>query len=371
MTIRQDRTFSTSRTVPPGRTSRTGRPGPSRLSPAADRRARVLVAITGLAALLLAALLVWQLPGGGGPTNGAPIGVAAPTSTAAVGLVTPTAVVEATATVPPSVGGAVDPRPSGSAGATVAPSPTPTEARPRPATATPTAVATPEATIRPDPPVIAGAEPDVSTIVQQGTSGRREVALTFDGGDDRGNAEAILELLADRGIVASFGITGEWAAANPDLVERMVADGHQVFNHTWSHQSFTGFSTGAGDPGTDYRLDELERTHAEIADLGDGYDDRPYWRPPYGDLGPQTLRDADAAGYGITVMWSVDSLGWQDGETGETVTARVLDGVEPGAIVLLHVGEAATADYDALPGIIDGLEADGYTFVTVEQVLQP
>lgn len=70
-----------------------------------------------------------------------------------------------------------------------------------------------------------------------------EVALTFDAGADRGYAEAILDTLDEYGIKASFGITGHWAEENPDLVARMVEDGHMVFNHTWTHRSFTGFST--------------------------------------------------------------------------------------------------------------------------------
>ena len=317
---------------------------------------------TVVAALLLAALLIGQTLTGDDSPAGDQVDVAAPTGFTVV----PTT---ETATIPTSVGGlAPGPPAIASTGAEATATISATRVVRE---ASPTAAPTPEATERPGVAEIAGSEPGSSTLVRQGTSGRQEAALTFDGGDDRGNAEAILDLLDQRGIVASFGITGEWAGANPDLVARMVADGHQVFNHTWSHQSFTGFSTGTGDPGTDYRLDELDRTHAEFGELGGGYDERPYWRPPYGDLGPQTLRDADAAGYGITVMWSVDSLGWRDGETGATVTARVLDGVEPGAIVLLHVGAAATADYDALPDIIDGLIDEGYTFVTVEQVLQP
>ena len=73
------------------------------------------------------------------------------------------------------------------------------------------------------------------------------MALTFDAGADRGHAEQILDTLANYGVVASFGLTGHWAKENPDLVERMVAEGHMLFNHTYSHRSFTGFSTSEGE----------------------------------------------------------------------------------------------------------------------------
>ena len=66
------------------------------------------------------------------------------------------------------------------------------------------------------------------------------MALTFDAGEDRGYAEDILDLLQAEHVPASFGITARWAQANPDLVERMAADGHLLMNHTLEHRSFTG-----------------------------------------------------------------------------------------------------------------------------------
>lgn len=234
---------------------------------------------------------------------------------------------------------------------------------------TPTPTLGADATVRPAPPSVPDDGSGESYVVQSGPEDRREIALTFDAGDDRGHAEDILDLLDERGLVASFGVTGEWAEANPDLIRRMVADGHMLINHTYSHQSFTGESTGTGDPGTDFRMDELRRTQSTVEDIA-GYDLRPYFRPPYGDLGPQMLLDVANAGYGITVMWSVDSLGWQEGATADAVVTRVLDGATPGGILLFHVSDTA-ADFDALPAILDGLAEQGYTPVTVEQLLQP
>lgn len=238
-------------------------------------------------------------------------------------------------------------------------------------TAEPTRTPTPEidATLRPAPPVVPDDGSGQSFVVESGPTYRQEIALTFDAGDDRGDTEEILDLLAEREVIASFGVTGEWAEANPDLIQRMVTEGHMLINHSWSHGSFTGVSTGTDDPGTEVRLDEIGRTEVLIAEMV-GYDMRPFFRPPYGDLGPETLVDIATAGYGVTVMWTVDSLGWQEGATAEEVTDRVLEGATPGGIVLFHVSEGF-ADYPALPGILDGLEEDGYTLVTVEQLLRP
>ena len=238
-------------------------------------------------------------------------------------------------------------------------------------TAGPTLTPTPEvdATLRPAPPNLPDDGTGLSTVIESGPTYRQEIALTFDAGDDRGRAGEILDLLRDRGLVASFGVTGAWAEANPDLIERMVDEGHMLINHTYSHQSFTGQSTGTGDPGSDFRIEELQRTEDIVEEIA-GYDLRPFFRPPYGDLGQQTLTDVASAGYGVTVMWTVDSLGWQEGATPDEVVTRVLDGAAPGAILLFHVS-TDFADYDALPEILDGLAEQDYTLVTVEQLLRP
>ena len=79
------------------------------------------------------------------------------------------------------------------------------------------------------------------------------------------------------------------------------------------------------------------------------------------------LVDVGSAGYAWSVMWTVDSLGWQ-GLDPDEVTRRSLDGAEPGAIYLLHVGAQST-DWDALPGIVRGLRRAGYEFVTIPEVI--
>ena len=81
------------------------------------------------------------------------------------------------------------------------------------------------------------------TITQLETS-RKVVALTFDAGSDAGYASLILDTLKTNKVKASFGITGQWAEAHPALLRRMVREGHTVMNHTYSHPSFTGYSTG-------------------------------------------------------------------------------------------------------------------------------
>lgn len=205
-------------------------------------------------------------------------------------------------------------------------------------------------------------------MVEYGTSGRREIALTFDAGADRGYAEEILDLLAAEGVTASFGVMGQWAEANPDLVRRMVAEGHLLFNHSWSHPSFTGGSTGDDPLSREERWAEVRRTEALVRELA-GYDLRPYFRPPYGDHDEGVLADLGTAGYAVTLLWSCDSRD-SLGATAEEILAACIDTAQPGRIVLLHVGGRSAA-YEALPRAIATLRARGFAFVTVDQLLRP
>jgi peptidoglycan-N-acetylglucosamine deacetylase len=190
------------------------------------------------------------------------------------------------------------------------------------------------------------------------------VALTFDAGSDRGYAEQILNTLAAKGVKADFGMTGVWAEKNPDLIKRIVADGHHLMNHSWDHPSFTGYSTGKPPLTSAQRADQLKRTE-DLMRKQAGVELKPYFRPPYGDYDDSVLRDLEANGYTINVMWTIDTLGW-DGLTAVQINKRVFDNVKPGAIILMHVG-AASQDASALPTMIDGLRQRGYRFATVKQ----
>lgn len=187
----------------------------------------------------------------------------------------------------------------------------------------------------------------------------RVVSLTFDAGSDRGFGEEILDFLADQGISATFGMTGTWAESNPDLVQRMVGEGHTLMNHTYNHPHMETLTTAE-------RLDQLEKTEAIVFDLT-GASMIPYFRPPYGAYNNQVLVDVGAAGYAYSIMWTVDSLGWK-GIPATDVVARCLDNAAPGAIFLFHVGAKST-DSEALPAIVAGLVDAGYSFATIPELI--
>ena len=199
------------------------------------------------------------------------------------------------------------------------------------------------------------------TITQLDTS-RKVVALTFDAGSDVGYASRILDTLKANGVKASFGMTGQWAEAHPALLRRMLSEGHTVMNHTYSHPSFTGYSTDTAPLSYQQRADELWKTESAVQRIA-GASTKPYFRPPYGDYDASVLADIYTRGYKYNVMWSTDSLGWK-GYTKQQILQRVLDGLEPGAVYLFHVG-SQSQDGPALQGIISELRARGYGFMTI------
>ena len=198
-----------------------------------------------------------------------------------------------------------------------------------------------------------------SQLIWKANTSEPVVSLTFDAGSDRGFAEEILDYLSHHAISVTFGMTGVWAETNPDLVKRMVDEGHTLMNHTYNHPHMETLSTAE-------RVDQLERTERIIVDLT-GTSTVPYFRPPYGAYNNQVLADVGAAGYRYSIMWTVDSLGWK-GLPAPEVAERTLSGAEPGAIILLHVGAKST-DFEALPSIVSGLRDAGYQFVTIPELI--
>ena len=201
-----------------------------------------------------------------------------------------------------------------------------------------------------------------ATVVRQLGTALPVVALTFDAGSDAGYTSQILDTLRRNGAKATFGLTGQWAQAHPDLLRRMVAEGHALINHTFDHRSFTGRSTGTAPLSYTYRANELWKTEGLLGQLA-ATSSKPYFRPPYGDYDTSVLRDVYSRGYSYTVMWSCDTLGWQ-GLSQAQIVQRVVDNLKPGAIYLLHVG-SESQDGPALQRIIDAVRARGYGFGTI------
>lgn len=199
-----------------------------------------------------------------------------------------------------------------------------------------------------------------SNLVSRVTTSRKVMALTFDFGSDAGNVNRILQVLADRGVKSTFFATGEAAANYPGAVQSVVAQGHEIGNHSYSHPYFTKLTSTQ-------MTDELSRAATAIRNAT-GQAPKSFFRPPYGDYNSAVLQAVGNAGYPNTIMWTIDTVDWQ-GVSSATIRDKVLSKASPGAIVLMHVGGGATGTPDALAGMIDGLRAGGYELVTVSELL--
>jgi peptidoglycan/xylan/chitin deacetylase (PgdA/CDA1 family) len=202
--------------------------------------------------------------------------------------------------------------------------------------------------------------PDV--IILNGPRNRRTVALSFDDGPDDLWTPRILSVLSEYSVHATFCCVGQRIQQNPQVLERMVREGHIIANHTWSHPNFTKVSL-------DVVRTEVERTNDEIRRVA-GVTPR-FLRPPYGALNQAVIERVRAMTMKI-LLWDVDSLDWS-GLSGPQVAANVLSHTEPGSIILLHSaggrGESLEDTVDALPYIIEVLRRENYTFATVPELL--
>lgn len=308
------------------------------------------------AVLLLAAAVVLAVVFSSVPPSAAP--TASPTSPLSPSL-------PATASPSDSPPGATPtdtPVPAGSDTAPAGPAPLPpVPPAPAPPAPEPPAPAPPA----PEPPApfpAALAGRDLEVIPGAGAV----VALTFDAGANSAGLPRILQTLAATGVRGTFFLTGNWAAGNPAGVAAIVSGGHRLGNHSMTHPGFTGLpDTAIGD----------QLAGAEQAIRSGGGDPRPLFRFPFGERDTRTIATVNAYGY-VPVRWTVDTLGWKGssgGITAQIVADRVLARLQPGEIVLMHIGsnpdDGTTLDADALPGVIERIRQAGYGFTTLDALL--
>jgi peptidoglycan/xylan/chitin deacetylase (PgdA/CDA1 family) len=197
----------------------------------------------------------------------------------------------------------------------------------------------------------------------RGSRACQRVALTFDDGPDPAWTPRVLDLLAERRARASFFLVGERATAVPDIVRRMVGEGHEVASHGWSHRSLWLC-------GPRRTAEEIGRAHETLAGLA-GYPPR-HFRPPWGMVNAAMFSALRRLGERC-VFWSMQPEGlWP--VAAETQVRRVLHRAHPGAIVDLHDAEgtphAPVRLVQALPAMVDGLRAAGYELATVAEILE-
>src|ERR1700676_2389621 len=191
----------------------------------------------------------------------------------------------------------------------------------------------------------------------QGRGDQPYIAMTFDDGPSAENTPRLLEMLKQRNIKATFFLIGQNAASNPDIVRQILADGHEVGNHSWTHPQLSKLSD-------DRVTTEINKTQDAIKEAS-GFTPT-LLRPPYGAITARQ-REWIESQFGLSIiLWSVDPFDWTR-PGASVITQRILSQVRPGAIILSHDIHKQTVD--AMPATLDALSAKGYKFVTVSQLI--
>jgi peptidoglycan/xylan/chitin deacetylase (PgdA/CDA1 family) len=196
----------------------------------------------------------------------------------------------------------------------------------------------------------------------RGASNENKVALTFDDGPDVRFTPAILDILKENGVKATFFVLGKRASDNPELIKRMAREGHIVGNHSYDHASLPKLPVSRFQ-------EEIESTQRILENLI-GYAPK-LIRPPYGAINEEQVKWVSEHHYMI-VNWNVDSLDWKQ-LSSEQVLSNIIGHTGPGSIILQHSGGGDKQDLSgtvkALPAIINKLKANGYDLVTVPELL--
>ncbi|MGF7184307.1 peptidoglycan/xylan/chitin deacetylase (PgdA/CDA1 family) [Desulfitispora alkaliphila] len=211
-------------------------------------------------------------------------------------------------------------------------------------------------------PVPNGAVGFSDSFYIEGLTDEKLVALTFDDGPDARYTEETLDILAEYGVPATYFLIGENTLRFPDVAKRIVAEGHEVGNHSFNHPDFRRFSSER------VYSEQIERTQ-EIFKEVLGVEPH-IFRPPYGAITPEQVDFFAEKGI-KTVNWSIDTHDWnKDFNSVETMFETVKRYKHPGAIVLMHSGGGPRPNtVELLPELIEMFQEKGYKFVTVGELL--
>lgn len=201
-----------------------------------------------------------------------------------------------------------------------------------------------------------------SIWLSKGNTTEKVIALTIDDGSDGTNFNRILNVLDDHNVYATFFLTGSGAERHPQVIKDTVLEGHDIGNHSYNHPDFTEISTIS-------MLNQLNRTETIIKNLT-GESTKPYFRAPFGSTNAQVLQTVGNAGYTRTFHWTIDTLDWT-GNSATTIYNRVMNNLQPGAIILMHTGAGANGTVEALKKLIPAIKNKGYRFVTLSQLMNP
>lgn len=214
--------------------------------------------------------------------------------------------------------------------------------------------------VRTKPPAkesAAALKPDALPITGTATAAK-VVAVTFDHSWGNKFTPSILDTLKQNQLKVTFFIMGPWAANYPEVVKRIVADGHEIASHGYRHENY-------GEKTAEWIKEDLTKSAAQIKEAS-GVTPK-LFRPPNGHYSPQSLKLTSELGY-KTILWNIDSIDWMNPGR-DVIIDRIMKRLQPGAIVLLHASDTPQQTAEALPILLAKIKAEGYKVVTVSELL--
>lgn len=192
-------------------------------------------------------------------------------------------------------------------------------------------------------------------------NGEKVVYLTFDAGYENGYTETILDTLKSKNVPATFFLVSHYFKSAPELVKRMVNEGHIIGNHTMSHPKISNLSS----------KDELRKQIVGLEELYKeltGKDMKKYFRPPSGNYNINSLEQVKELGY-KTIFWSLAYADWDNNKqpSHDYAIEKLMSRMHNGAIILLH--STSKTNSEILGEFIDILKADGYEFKSLDYLI--
>lgn len=183
-----------------------------------------------------------------------------------------------------------------------------------------------------------------------------KIAFSFDAAWGNEDTASLIHILEKYNIKSTFFIVGEWADRYPESVKALADAGHEIMNHSNKHSHMTKLSKEDIIEDLNACSDKIEKITGKRPDL---------FRAPYGDYNSELVTICKENGY-FTVQWDVDSLDWK-GLSADKILDRVIKDTKSGSIILFH--NAAKNTPEALPSIIEKLQAAGFTIVPVSELI--
>lgn len=186
----------------------------------------------------------------------------------------------------------------------------------------------------------------------------KKVALTFNISWGDKKAIPILDILKQNKVTATFFLSAPWAKAHPDIIKRIVDDGHEIGNHGYRYESYPQLQN-------EQIIKEIRTSHYILSELTGKK--LKYLRPPNGHFDKRTLKIANQLGYSI-IHWSIDANDYENPGV-EVIVNNVVNNVSNGDIILMHASDSVKQTQKALPIILKQLKNEGYQFVTISELI--